>query len=109
MHDKFTVAFLLISAHFMADYSLQGDTMSVQKSYLCSNELSKHVPWYYWLLSHSLIHGLAVFLITHSLAFGVVETIAHFAIDTAKCGKKINIHVDQALHLATKLAFLLLM
>lgn len=93
----------------MADYSLQGDTMSVQKSYLCQNELSKHVPWYYWLFAHSCIHGLAVFFITHSLAFGIAEVVSHFVIDTLKCGKKIGIHTDQALHLSTKAIFLLLM
>jgi hypothetical protein len=98
--------FLLIAAHGLCDYSLQGDTMSINKNPNAKTELQKHVPWYFWLGSHAFIHGGAVALITNNPFLGLLEIVCHFLIDFLKCNKKINIYVDQLLHIACKFAWL---
>lgn len=62
--------------------------------------------WPYWLTSHALIHAGAVALITGSVALGVLEFVLHSHIDFAKCENWTGIHVDQALHIACKIAYL---
>lgn len=96
------VAFLLVAGHFAVDYPLQGDTTAIQKSPHTDNALSKIVPWYYWLFAHAIMHGAVVLLLTQSLVFGILETVAHGGIDYLKCDRRISIHTDQALHLVCK-------
>ena len=100
-----TLLVYLFCAHFAADYSLQGDTMALQKNRATDNGLSKAVPWYYWMLAHACIHGALVALITGSPLLGVVEVVLHFLIDDAKCRKQFNIHADQILHLGAKVLY----
>lgn len=102
----FMVLFLMLAAHAANDYALQGDAVAVNKNRNANTPLQQHVPWYYWLGAHALQHGGAVALITGSAWLGLVETIAHFAIDFGKCEKKYDIHGDQILHLACKLVWL---
>lgn len=101
------VLFLLIAAHAAIDYSLQGDVVAINKNPNANTPLQKHVPWYYWLASHALMHGGAVALITSSAGLGMAETAAHFAIDYGKCLGKYSIHIDQLLHMVCKLVWLL--
>lgn len=96
------VVFFLFCAHFAADYSLQGDTMALQKSRFTDNGLAKAVPWYYWMLAHSCIHGAFVAIITGVPALGLIEIGLHFLTDDFKCRKLIGIHTDQLLHIAAK-------
>jgi hypothetical protein len=103
----FMVLFLMIAAHAALDYALQGDTVAINKNPNANTPLQKHVPWYYWLASHALVHGGAVALITGSAGLGVAETAAHFAIDYGKCSGKYSIHIDQLLHMVCKLVWLL--
>lgn len=100
------VCFLLLAAHAVCDYPLQGEAVAINKNRNAKTELQKHVPWYYWLASHALMHGGAVALITGSAGLGLAETVAHFLIDFGKCEGKYSIHVDQYLHIACKIAWL---
>lgn len=103
------VLFLFIAAHAAFDYSLQGDTVAVNKNPNSKTELQKHVPWFYWNMSHALVHGGAVALITNSISLGLLETISHFFIDLGKSYKLYSIHVDQLLHLVCKLIWLIIL
>lgn len=98
-----TISFFLLVAHAVCDYPLQGEAVAINKNRHANTELQKHVPWYYWLGSHALMHGGAVALITGCVGLGIAETIAHFVIDYCKCEKFFNIHVDQLLHILCKL------
>lgn len=64
------------------------------------------VFWPWVLPCHALIHGGTVMLITGSVVLGIAETVYHAGIDWLTCEEKINIHVDQALHVACKLLWL---
>jgi len=97
------ILFYLLAGHALMDYGLQSESMALEKSRHSKTQLQKEVPWYYWLTAHSLLHGGAVAMITGSLGFGIAETMCHWVIDFAKCEKRTNIHVDQALHVACKL------
>ncbi len=103
-----TLVFWLLVAHFVADYPLQGDTTAREKNRHARTPLQQHVPWYYWLTAHALMHGGAVALVTGSAALGAAETLAHWLIDFGKCERWFSIHVDQALHLACKALWLYL-
>jgi hypothetical protein len=92
----------LLAAHFIVDYGFQGDTMAREKSRHSTTALQKHVPWYYWMTAHASLHAVCVAAITGSLLIGVLELLAHFAIDYGKCERWYNIHADQAMHLACK-------
>jgi hypothetical protein len=61
--------------------------------------------WVYCLSAHSLVHAGAVWIITGSALFGFIEFVLHWVIDFAKCEKWTNFHVDQGLHLASKLGY----
>src|SRR5512135_2500192 len=99
------LAFSLVAMHFVLDYPLQGDTVAVQKSPLCNPQLSKAVPWYYWMTAHSLMHGGGVLLLTGSLELALIESVVHFVTDYRKCQGKISIHTDQAIHLICKAVY----
>jgi hypothetical protein len=105
---KSHLLFWLVAGHFICDYVLQGDTMAREKNEFSKTDLQKHVPWYYWMVAHASTHGAAVALITGRVDLGWYEAALHGVIDIAKCRKKINIHVDQVLHLAAKLLWLCL-
>jgi hypothetical protein len=101
--------FWLVIGHFVMDFPLQGSTVAAQKSPLpgLRNEaLAKAVPWPYWMTAHALMHGGTVMLITGSLALGMLETLLHWVTDLAKCYRKIDVHVDQAIHIGCKVAWL---
>jgi len=107
--NPFTLFCLLIAGHAVADFLLQGDTVAVEKNRHSTSILQKHVPWYYWLGAHAICHGAAVGLITGSLGLGIAETVAHAFIDFGKCEKWYSIHIDQALHFACKVFWLIIM
>lgn len=93
----------LIIGHFVIDYPLQGDTTAREKNYKSTTELQKYVPWYYWMLAHSLMHGGFVSLVTGSFWLGFFETVVHFLTDLGKCANIYSIHTDQLIHLACKI------
>ncbi|WP_223999015.1 DUF3307 domain-containing protein [Aureimonas sp. SA4125] len=93
---------LLVAAHAVADYPLQGDFLSRAK-----NRVSPvvGVPWYQALGAHAAIHAGAVGIVTGSLALGLAEFVAHAVIDDLKCRGRISYITDQALHVACKAAW----
>ena len=89
---------LLIAAHFVADYPLQGDFLARTKA---------EGPLRVWhLFGHSAIHGGAVLLVTGSLLLFVLETAAHMLIDENKVHGRTTFAQDQALHLICKIIWL---
>jgi Protein of unknown function (DUF3307) len=102
------VFFWLLVGHAVMDYPLQAGPIAVEKCRKSTSDLQKAVPWYYWLSAHALGHGGAVALVTGSVSLGVLETIAHWVIDFAKCEGWFGIHVDQALHIGCKVLWCVL-
>ncbi len=91
---------LLVAAHFVADYPLQGDFLAKAKF---------NGPLRVWhLFGHSAIHGGAVLLVTGSLLLGLLETVTHMAIDEAKVRGWTTFAQDQALHMVCKAAWVAL-
>ena len=95
----FKMWWVLAALHMLADFPLQGEFLAVGKN--------RHLPlgkmyWKVCLLAHSTIHGFMVYLPTNSVTLGLMETVAHAAIDAAKCENKISLNTDQALHLLCK-------
>jgi len=94
----------LLVWHAVADYPLQGDFLAKAKN----RAMPAHgVPWWQALGAHSLIHAGGVAFLTGSLPLGIVELIAHAAIDDSKCTGKISYNTDQLLHVACKLVYAL--
>lgn len=92
--EFFTVFFCLLVAHWACDYPLQGDFLSRAKA-------DGPLPNYH-LAAHSGIQAGGVFIVTGSILLAVLEWVAHFAIDLAKTRGHTNFAIDQALHIACK-------
>ena len=102
--------FKLLCGHAVADFCLQSDFIAKNKNrhnLPMGYDPKLHGPiqkvWFHVLTAHALTHGLAVYLATGNIFFGILETIAHCVIDFGKCEKWFGIHVDQALHILCKL------
>lgn len=93
---------LLIAAHALADYPLQGDFLARAKSRAAP---VAGVPWWQALGAHAAIHGGFVGLITGLWWLGVAEAAVHALTDDAKCRGRITFNQDQAIHVACKLAW----
>lgn len=93
----YTMALLLVAAHYLCDFPLQGDFMANQKG--------KNVMI---LFGHASIHAAAVLLITGMMTVALLELAFHFLIDRDKCRGRISAFTDQALHLFCKAAWLML-
>lgn len=96
--------FYLLCSHFICDYPLQSDFIAVGKN--PAKSPYNGVPWFWIMLGHAFTHGAGVSVVTGSALLGAAETVAHFFIDVAKCKGYTNIHVDQALHVLCKIAWL---
>lgn len=96
--------FALAIGHALADFPLQGSYLSVQKNRHLADGRSE---WLVALLSHSLIHAGAVWLVTGSMLMGGIELVLHSLIDLAKCEKKFGYLADQGLHLLCKLGYVI--
>ncbi|WP_449468054.1 DUF3307 domain-containing protein [Stenotrophomonas humi] len=96
---------LLLVAHALADYPLQGEFLARAKSRFVP---VPGVPWYQALGAHAVIHGGAVAWITGSLLLGALEVVGHMLIDDLKCGHRISYNVDQLLHVACKVLWIAL-
>lgn len=97
---------LLIFAHALADYPLQGDFLSKAKNHTAP---IPGVPWYQALFAHSAIHAGFVGIITGSLWLGLAEFVAHAATDRAKCAGRIGFDTDQAIHVWCKVMWVVLL
>lgn len=96
------LALLLVFLHFVADFPLQGEYIAINKDPASAN------PNWAWIMSaHCTIHAGFVLLITGSAILFFLELFTHFAVDIAKCKSLIGFTTDQALHLISKLVWLL--
>lgn len=102
--NPFELFFALMIGHVLADYPLQGDFLAKAKN-RCNPFPT--IPWLPPLLSHAIIHGGFVWLITNNIWLGLLETICHTIIDDFKCAKKISFNIDQSLHLICKLVWVI--
>lgn len=96
---------LMIFAHALADYPLQGDFLSKAKNRTAP---IPGVPWWQALAWHSIIHGGFVALITGHWWLGVAEAGIHAATDDWKCRGLITFNQDQAIHIVCKAAWALI-
>jgi hypothetical protein len=91
------LALMLLAAHWVADYPLQGDFLATAKFKGPLRE--------YHLVAHAGIHAGAVALVTGSVWLGLIEWLLHTAIDEAKVRGKTSFAVDQTLHILCKAAY----
>lgn len=96
-----TALSLLLAAHFVCDYPLQGDFLAKAKA-------DGPLRWWH-LFGHSLIHGAAVGIITGHAFLGVLETVVHFGIDELKVQRRTTFAQDQAAHAVCKAFWVALM
>lgn len=108
--------FYLLVGHAVADYPLQSDFMAKEKNPWAKIDMSRVPPgqfptvfWPWVLSAHALVHGGAVALATGSVWLGLAETVCHWLIDLAKCANYTGIHSDQAMHVACKALWVLLL
>lgn len=94
--------FLLVAAHALCDYPLQGDFLARAKDR--NTDLGK-LFWPHALFAHSMIHGGAVLLITGLLPLAIAEVCIHAFTDWLKCEKRIGLNADQAIHLLCKIVW----
>lgn len=100
MENILMLALLLLGAHWLCDYPLQGQFLSDAKA--------KGPLRFYHLVAHAGIQGAAVAVVTGNVWLGLAEWLAHTAIDEAKVRGKTTFAQDQALHIACKAVWLLI-
>jgi hypothetical protein len=66
------------------------------------------VPWYQCLTAHALIHAGGVYVVTQSAALALSELLAHWFIDFGKSSGLYGFNADQALHVACKVLWAVL-
>lgn len=85
------LALLLLGAHRLCDYPLQGQFLSNAKQ---SGPLRV-----YHMIAHSGIQGAGVAVVTGNVWLGLFEWLTHAMIDEAKVRGKTNFAQDQALQI----------
>lgn len=101
MEILITTFMLLLAAHWLADYPLQGEFLAKAKQ-----EGPLRI---YHLVAHSGIHGAFVMIVTGSWILGLTEWIAHTIIDELKVKGKTNFALDQAIHIACKAIYVIIL
>lgn len=91
---------MLLAAHWVCDYPLQGDFLAKVKA---DGPLRV-----YHLIAHAGIHAGAVLLITGSISLALAEWIIHALTDEVKVRGKTSFAVDQAIHVGCKLVWVLI-
>lgn len=100
---RYEILFLLIAAHAICDYALQGDFMSKAKSH--KTDIGRGI-WWMVLPSHALIQAAGVFILLGSFKFAVIEFFSHMIIDYLKCDNQFSYFWDQFLHICFRVAYL---
>ena len=97
---------LLLFGHCLADYPLQTDKLALGK---CPGSSIAGVHWTYWLAGHAGTHALVGAILTNNIGLGSAEFILHSIIDICKCKGCFNLAVDQILHAACKVAWVIIL
>lgn len=97
-------AFIVV--HALADFPLQGDYIARQKT---RRQADTRSDWIIALIAHCVIHAGGVWLVSGSLVLATTEFVLHGLIDTGKGEEKFGIATDQGLHVACKLAYVLIL
>lgn len=105
--------FALVIGHAIADFPLQGQFLATGKNRHVKLPDPEGAPfpgnlWVYCLTAHALIHSGTVWLITGSLVFALTELVLHWLIDFAKNERWTSFASDQALHVACKALYAVL-
>ena len=93
---------LLLFAHFLFDYPLQGEWMARAKN---RYDPIPHVPWYQPMMAHTGMHGLAVWFITGIPLLGLAEMAIHWITDDLKLRGELTFNQDQAIHIICKVVW----
>ncbi|TWD58094.1 uncharacterized protein DUF3307 [Agrobacterium vitis] len=96
--ELLNLALMLLGAHWVCDYPLQGD-------FLASAKQNGPLRLYH-LVAHAGIHSAAVALVTGNVWIGLAEWAAHTVIDELKVRGKTSFAFDQAMHLVCKVVWL---
>lgn len=99
---------LMLVAHALADYPLQGDWLSKAKNRTLTPVAGSNI-WSGAMACHAGIHAFGVYLATGSWVLAMGELAAHAVIDDAKCRGVIGYNADQALHVACKVVWAVLL
>lgn len=103
MSGMLSTFWLLVIAHAITDYPLQGRFIAEYKT-PAAPRLGGEVVWPWVLSAHALVNAGGVFLVTGSLALSVAEAVVHWLIDFGKGRGAYGFSTDQALHVASKAA-----
>lgn len=101
-NDPFALCCAFVVLHALADYPLQGEYLARQKVRRSS---TTRADWLVALAAHSAIHAGGVWLVSGSLALGLVEFVLHGLIDIGKGEGRYGLLADQGLHLACKAGY----
>jgi hypothetical protein len=93
---------LLLIAHALTDYPLQGRFIAEFKN-PGGPALDGERVWPWVLSAHALINAGGVLVVTGSLGLSALEAVAHWLIDYGKGRRAYGFHLDQGLHAASKL------
>lgn len=97
-----TILCLLVFAHAVADYPLQGEFLARAKNRTAP---IPGFPFWQALTAHAVIHGGMVGIITGNIGLALAEVAAHWITDDLKCRGKIGLNTDQAIHIVCKIAW----
>jgi hypothetical protein len=102
----FALFFAFAIVHALADFPLQGDYLAKVKQRAGASSFHE---WFMALTAHSLIHAGGVWVITGSVLYGLAEFVLHWVIDFGKGEGRYGFIADQLLHLGCKVVFVILM
>lgn len=94
--------FAFLVAHALADFPLQGEYVAREKVRCMA--VSRE-SWVIALTAHALIHGGAAWIVSGQPGIGAFEVAAHWLIDWKKGEGKFGALVDQGLHVACKVGY----
>ncbi len=103
--------FRLLIAHALCDFSLQSGWM-IDAKYridISSRNIENISHWSIAMTAHAIICGAGVWWATGVVWLGLIEVVAHWLIDLAKCENWTNPNDDQAAHILCRVFYVILM
>lgn len=103
----FHYLFRLITFHYIGDFIVQNEfqarAKNRQKMPISFAGKQSFQWWWQFMLAHSGMHGLFVYIATGSLILGFSEIMVHFLLDWGKCEGLYGAWTDQTGHIISKL------